>query len=77
MLVSRKRYLDTIPLYMGGKKLPYVNSHRHLGIIMSNDLTWTAGIDELITKSYTRLTLLKRLKYTLGRHTLDNLYKSL
>ena len=71
MLVSRKRYLDAIPLYMGGKKLTYVNSHRHLGIIMSNDLTWTAHIDE----SYTRLTLLKRLKYTLGRHTLDTLYK--
>ena len=76
MLVSRKRHLDTIPLYMGCKKLPYVNLHRHLGIIMSNDLTWTAHIDELITKSYTRLTLLKRLKYTLDRHTLDTLYKS-
>ena len=49
MLVSRKRYLDTIPLYMDGKKLPYVNSHRHLGIIMSTDLTLTAHIDALIT----------------------------
>ena len=34
MLVSHKRHLDTIPLYMGCNKLPYVNLHRHLGIIM-------------------------------------------
>ena len=50
---------------MGDKNDLIVNYHRHLGIIMSNDLTCTAHIDELISKSYTRLTLLTKLKHTL------------
>ena len=39
-------------------------------------MTGTANIDELITKSYTRLTLFKRLKYALDWYTLDPLNKS-
>ena len=76
MLISRKREITAEPLLLWDQQLPVVSTHKHLGLTISKDLTWNVHINSIVTKSLTRVNLLKRLKYILDRKTLDILYKS-
>ena len=54
-----------------------VNSHNHLGVTLSSNLSWKAHILNIYEKASKRLNLLKGLKYKINRGTLVKLYKSL
>ena len=53
------------PLYLGGTLLTEVLQHRHLGIVLTHNL---------VTKASQRIGMMKRLKYVLGRGSLQKLY---
>ena len=51
-----------------------VNVHKHLGIYLTSDLSWTRHIHETCLRANRKLAVLRKVKY-LKRHTLDLLYK--
>ena len=65
------------PLYLGGTLLTEVLQHRHLGIMLTRNLSWTAHIEMIVTKASQRVGMMKRLKYVLGRGSLQKLYSTM
>ena len=54
--------------------LDFVSTHKHLGIIFSQDFSWTTYIDSILAKAYKKLGLLKKLKFKVSSKTLSLLY---
>ena len=51
-----------------------VQTHKHLGITFSNDLRWNAHLNHICSKAYKRINVLRKLKFTLDRNTLETIY---
>lgn len=49
-----------------GASLRDIESHKHLGVIFSNDCKWTKHIDKLIEKSSKQLNVLRNLNLNLN-----------
>ena len=64
------------PLVMNNNVIEQVREHKHLGLIISDDGNWQKHIDMLVKKAYNRLNILRRLKFTLNRKTLERMYFS-
>ena len=47
-----------------------VESHKHLGVILSNDCTWHKHIDYVKEKAGGRINVMTRLKFGIDRKTL-------
>ena len=58
------------------QQIKEVESHKHLGVILSNDFSWQNHIDYLKEKVWTRINIMRRLKYDLERKSLETIYKS-
>ena len=77
MLFSRKRSPSILPdIHLGNSTLTQVNSHKHLGAILTQDLSWSEHINSIISKCNRRLGLIKRFKYVWSRRSLEICYKS-
>ena len=75
MVVSRKRKaVHYPPLNMNGTMLQEVQSHKHLGVTLSKDLSWDQHIEDVATKANQCLDILNALKFKLDRVTLEKLY---
>ena len=77
LIISTKR--NTVyhpPVVFQGVDIKRVQTHRHLGLIISNDLSWDAHIDHIIHKANKRLGLMSRLKWQIDRRSLEIIYKS-
>ena len=61
-------------LYLSGTPLEEVLHHTHLGITFSHDLSWTHHIKSVVKKASQRISIMKRLKNTLSRSTLEKVY---
>ena len=53
-----------------------VEHHKHLGLHLSHDLRWSHHIDYILSKAYYRLNIMRRLKFTLDRNSLETIYIS-
>ena len=62
------------PLVFKGVVLKEVDSHKHLGLNLKRDLSWSYHVSTLITKAMKRINLLKRISYFVPRGTLETLY---
>ena len=51
-----------------------VESHKHLGIYLSNDCTWHKHIEYIKEKAWTRINVMRKLKYELDRQSLETIY---
>ena len=56
------------------QQIKEVESHKHLGVILSNDCSWQKHIDYIKEKAWTRINM-RRLKYDLDRKSLETIYK--
>lgn len=56
--------------------LKEVESHKHLGVIFSSNLSWNQHIDEMISKAYARLGQMRKVKFLLDRNCLQKIYFS-
>ena len=62
MVVSRKRDAHLYPpLSFDNSVVDEVSNHRHLGIVLSNDLGWANHIDEICAKAMRRLDVIQSL----------------
>ena len=62
------------PVRLGDSEIPAADSHIHLGITLSSNLSWHAHITRITTKASQRIALLRRFKYKLSRKALIKLY---
>ena len=63
MIFSRSKQKFSTRLYLNGAKLEQVNVNKLLGVWISEDLTWAKNTKEICIKSYSRLSMLTKLKY--------------
>ena len=64
------------PLLMNGTHINITASHKHLGITFTNDCSWNLHINNITKAAYTRLNLLRALKFKLNRNALEKIYIS-
>ena len=57
-------------------QLESVKNHKHLGLILSHDLTWSSHVQSLVQSISPMIDVLKKLKYTLDRKSLETIYFS-
>ena len=73
---KKKKKLPRPPLSMDNTVLKEVKSHKHLGVTISNDLSWKEHIESISVSASQCLDVLNALKYKLDRATLERLYFS-
>ena len=62
------------PVSLGGSPIPEADSHTHLGITLSRNLSWRDHITRITNKASQRISLLWRFKFKLSRKSLVKLY---
>jgi hypothetical protein len=73
--ISRKRNKLRKPqLLFGGQTLKEVSSHKHLGLTLTENLTWNEHIDNIAVSANKLLDILNAYKYKLDRKTLEKIY---
>ena len=63
-------------LFMNGTIFEETTSHKHLGLIFSSTCTWTDHVNSISDKAWTRLNLLRALKFRVSRKSLEKMYIS-
>ena len=61
---------------MNNEHINEVASHKHSGIFLSNDGTWHEHIYYITSKAWTRLHILRKLKFILDRKSIEIIYTS-
>ena len=75
IIFSRKRKKPNHPnLVMDQQSIQEVNSHRHLGLVLSNDCTWHDHLEYIKSKAWTRINVMRKLKFKLDRRSLQIIY---
>ena len=75
MLISRKRNpVLHPPLFMNGTVIKNTSFHNHLGLTFSNTGSWDEHVKSISEKSWSRLNLLKALKFRVSRKFLEKIY---
>ena len=74
LLISRKLNKPVHPpLLMDNQVITEVDSHKHLGVFLSNDCTWHKHIDYVKEKAWGRMNVMRRLKFCLDRQSLETI----
>ena len=76
MLISNTHIEDTIELRMDNTVLDIVNTHKHLGVILSSNNKWSSHIDTIIKSASKQISFLRKIKYKFSKETLNKLYCS-
>jgi hypothetical protein len=76
LLISNKAPHNQPGLFLNNQRIEEVKHHKHLGIHLSHNLTWTKHAEETAKKANRCLGILRPLKFVLDRASLETLYKS-
>ena len=71
---KKKNKLPKPALVMDNTVLKEVHSHKHLGLTISNDLSWKEHIENITVSASQCLDVLNACKYKLDKETLERLY---
>ena len=74
MVLSRKRNVPLIDVQLDGQLIAQVVSHKHLGLVFNQRLSWTDNTDYVIRKASRKIGLLRRLRSRLPHLVLRSLY---
>ena len=74
IIFSKKCLNNSPPLVFGDTYIERVNTHKHLGLILTSSLDFSAQVNEVCLKANRKLSVLRSIKI-LNRQTLDVLYK--
>ena len=66
--------IDNIEFSFNGKSIPLSNSHKHLGVILSQNTKWNEHLENMITNITKHLGILLKLKFSLNRSKLEKMY---
>ena len=77
MIISKKRRNAIHPnLTYEGTIIENVKEHKHLGLLLKSDLSWTPHINSTCTKAMKMVCVLRSLQHRLNRRSLKTLYFS-
>ena len=77
LLFSRKLFKPLHPtLYMNQQDIITVESYKHLGLTFTNDLSWHEHLNNIKTKAWHRINVMRKLKFQLSRKSLHIIYFS-
>ena len=75
LLLSRKLNSDQHPpIFMQNHQISEVSTHKHLGLLFSNDCTWHNHINYIQDKTWFRVNIMRKLKFKLDRKSLEIIY---
>ena len=75
LLFSRKLNIQHHPtLFFNDVPIQEVVSHKHLGVYLSQSCDWHNHIDFIKEKAWSRMNLLRMLKFTIDRKSLETIY---
>ena len=74
METSRRPLPTPLSIKLAQDALTKVQSHRHLGVILSHDLRWSNHVDYILTKATRLLSVLRRLRSSLDQESLSHMY---
>ena len=75
MLISRKLNRNLHPtIFMQNVQITEVDSHKHLGIVFSHDYSWHKHIKYISEKVWTRINIMRKLKFQLDPKSLETIY---
>ena len=75
MLMSRKLNKPVHPpLFMQEVQIAEVSSHKHIGLVLSNDCTWQQHIDYINKKAWNRINIMQKLKFKLNKSSLEIIF---
>lgn len=75
LLISRRHTDFQHPaLVMNNQQIQEVDFHKHLGLVFSRDGTWHEHIKLITSKAWTRINIMRKLKYQLDRKALEIIY---
>lgn len=77
MHITRSRQSAQVTYRMGGASLDVVTTHKHLGVILSNNLDWGPHIDEVSRKANRLLGFIQRTVGCNDHGTMKKLYFAL
>jgi hypothetical protein len=68
---------DSLPnLIFENTQVNFVQDHKHLGVTLSTNGQWTTHIDNILTSASKTLGIMKKMKFTLSRRALNQIYLS-
>jgi len=77
MCISVKRHpIVHPPLYLDNCVIQTVITHKHIGVILSSNMSWDAHVNHIVSKVSKSVDLFSGLKFRLPRNVLETLYKS-
>ena len=71
---SKRKKLTYPPVFFKNYELIPTESHKHLGIILTSNLSWKSHINSVLSKAKQKLGVLKMLKYRVPRNTIAKLF---
>ena len=71
---NRRDELTNMTFMFDGSEIDPVHSHKHLGVIFTDNGKWTEHINSIVEKVTKQLAVLRKLKYMLNRDVLNKLY---
>ena len=75
MLFTRKFDIqDHPPVIMMDQQIQDVQFHKHLGVYFSSDCSWHHHINYIKQKAWTRINVMRNLKFVLDRKSLETIY---
>ena len=77
LLISNKGTANDHPnLILQGQVIESVMTHKHLGIVLSHNLRWSAHINDIVAKCTKKINLMKKFKFELDRKSHSKQYTS-
>lgn len=73
-LVISNTEIPDLDITFDNESVEIVNNHKHLGLTLSSDGTWTSHIDIICKSAYKQINVLRKLKFTLSKKALSNIY---
>ena len=74
LLLRKINKPDHPSLYLNDVRIEKVNTHKHLDVYLSQRLDWQNHVEYITDKVSTRLNLIRSLKFTLDRNSLQKIY---
>ena len=73
-ICSRHMEAATLSITLNGSPITQVDQHKHLGLTISETLSWTAHVDFFVTKASQKIGLLYRFRKRFSSLALSHLY---
>ena len=76
MLFSLRRVTHFPSLTFNNTSIEFVDSHKHLGVTLSDNGQWHTNIESILASAYKILGIMRKLKYTFSRTALNQIFIS-